>query len=73
MTAPKHNLSLIRGGRDEVEQELVKLVLTTFPIPADEYNRLRAMLEPRSGRVYIVSTEAGFSQSPEAERGKGED
>ena len=62
MTAPKHNLSLIRGGRDEVEQELVKLVLTTFPIPADEYNRLRAMLEPKSGRISIVSAKTGVSQ-----------
>lgn len=71
MTAPKHNLSLIRGGRDEVEQELVKLVLTTFPIPADEYSRLCSMLEPRPGRVSIVSATEGVSQLPEAERGEG--
>jgi len=73
MNAPKPNLSLIRGGRDEVEQELVKLVLTTFPIPADEYNRLRSMLEPRSGRVSIVSAEAGVSQSSDAGSGEMQD
>jgi len=66
-------LSLIHGGRDEIEQELVKLVLTTFPIPADEYNRLRSMLEPRSSRVSIVSAEAGFSQSADVWSGKRED
>ncbi len=73
MTAPKPNLSLIQGGRDEIEQELIKLVLTTFPIPADEYNRLRSMLEPRSGRVSIVSAEAGDSQSPDAGNGEMQD
>jgi len=73
MNAPRHNLSLIHGGRDEIEQELVKLVLTTFPIPADEYNRLRSMLEPRSSRVSIVSAEAGFSQSADVWSGKRED
>ena len=67
------NLRLIHGGRDEIEQELVKLVLTTFPIPADEYNRLRSMLEPRSARVSIVSAETGFSQSSDAWSGKRED
>jgi len=67
------NLTLIHGGRDEIEQELVKLVLTTFPIPADEYNRLRSMLEPRSSRVSIVSAEAGFSQSADVWSGKRED
>lgn len=66
MTAPKHNLSLIRGGRDEIEQELVKLILTTFPVPADEYNRLRSMLEPRPGRVSIASARVGPSYSPDA-------
>jgi len=53
------NLTLIHGGRDEIEQELIRLVLTTFPIPKDEYNRLLSMLEPRPGRVSIVSAEAG--------------
>ena len=67
------NLTLIHGGRDEIEQELVKLVLTTFPVPADEYNRLRSMLEPRSGRVSIVSAEAGVSQSPDAGNGVMQD
>ena len=67
------NLTLIHGGRDEIEQELVKLVLTTFPIPADEYNRLRSMLEPRSGRVSIVSAEAGVSQSLDAGNGVMQD
>ena len=67
------NLTLIHGGRDEIEQELVKLVLTTFPIPADEYNRLLSMLEPRPGRVYIVSAEAGVSQSPDAGNGVMQD
>ena len=73
MNAPRHILSLIHGGRDEIEQELVKLVLTTFPIPADEYNRLRSMLEPRSRSVSIVSAEAGFSQSADVWSGKRED
>lgn len=43
MVATKHNLSLIRGGRDEVEQELVKLGMSVFPIPTDEYIRLRSI------------------------------
>ncbi|MBK6631539.1 MAG: hypothetical protein IPG33_11140 [Betaproteobacteria bacterium] len=60
------NLRLVQGGRDEIEQELVKLILTTFPVPADEYNRLRSMLEPRSGRVSVVSAKVGPSYSPDA-------
>ena len=67
------NLRLVQGGRDEIEQELVKLILTTFPVPADEYNRLRSMLEPRSGRVSVVSAEAGVSQSPDAGNGGMQD
>jgi len=55
------NLRLVQGGRDEIEQELVKLILTTFPVPADEYNRLLSMLEPRPGRVYIATAKAGSS------------
>lgn len=70
MNAPRHNLSLIRGGRDEIEQELVKLVLTTFPVPEGEYNRLLSMLEPGPGRVSIASAEAGVSQSPDAGNGE---
>ena len=67
------NLRLVQGGRDEIEQELVKLILTTFPVPADEYNRLLSMLEPRSGRVSIALAEAGFSQPTDAWSGKRED
>ena len=73
MNVPKPNLSLIHGGRDEIERELVRLVLTTFPVPADEDNRLLSMLEPRSGRVSIALAEAGFSQPTDAWSGKRED
>ena len=66
MNAPRHNLSLIHGGRDEIEQELVKLVLTTFPVPEGEYNRLLSMLEPGPGRVSIASAKVGPSNSPDA-------
>lgn len=66
MNPDESNLTLIRGGRDEIERELVRLVLTTFPIPEDEYNRLLSMLEPRPGRVYIASTKVGSSYSADA-------
>ena len=61
MNAPRHNLSLIHGGRDEIERELVRLVLTTFPIPEEEYNRLLSMLKPRPGRVSIATDKTGSS------------
>jgi len=61
MNPDKPNLALIRGGRDDIERELVKLVLTTFPIPEDEYNRLLSMLEPRPGRVSIATAKGGSS------------
>ena len=73
MNPDESNLTLIHGGRDEIERELVRLVLTTFPIPKDEYNRLLSMLEPRSGRVSIALAEAGFSQPTDAWSGKRED
>jgi hypothetical protein len=66
MSPEEPNLTLIHGGRDEIEQELVKLVLTTFPVPEGEYNRLLSMLEPGPGRVSIVSAKVGPSNSPDA-------
>ena len=66
MNPEEPNLTLIRGGRDEIERELVRLVLTTFPIPKDEYNRLLSILEPRPGRVSIASTRVGASNSADA-------
>lgn len=56
MNSEEPNLTLIRGGRDDIERDLVRLVLTTFPIPEDEYNRLLSMLEPRPGQVSIAWT-----------------
>ena len=67
------NLRLVQGGRDEIEQELVKLILTTFPVPADEYNRLLSMLEPRPGRVYIATAKAGSSCAADSGCAGGED
>ena len=61
MNPDEPNLTLIRGGRDEIERELVRLVLTTVPVPEGEYNRLLSMLEPRPGRVYIATAKAGSS------------
>ena len=61
MNPDETNLTLIRGGRDEIERELVRLVLTTFPVPEGEYNRLLSMLEPRPGRVSIATAKGGSS------------
>ena len=73
MNPEEPNLTLIRGGRDEIERELVKLVLTTFPIPEDEYNRLLSMLEPRPSRVSIATAKVGPSYSADAVYAGGED
>ncbi len=62
----KSNMTLIHGGRDEIERELVRLVLTTFPVPEGEFKRLLSMLEPRPGRVSIASTKVGSSYSADA-------
>ncbi|CAG0957467.1 hypothetical protein ANAEL_00426 [Anaerolineales bacterium] len=69
MNPNESNLTLIHGGRDEIERELVRLVLTTFPIPEEEYNRLLSMLEPRFGQVSIASTKKDLTDSsmPDAE------
>ncbi|MBP6422163.1 MAG: hypothetical protein KA271_04660 [Propionivibrio sp.] len=61
MNPDESNLTLIHGGRDEIERELVRLVLTTFPIPEEEYNRLLSMLKPRPGRVSIATDKTGSS------------
>lgn len=61
MNPDESNLTLIRGGRDEIEHELVRLVLTTFPVPEGEFKRLLAMLDPGPGRVYIATAKAGSS------------
>ena len=61
MNPDEPNLALIRGGRDEIEHELVRLVLTTFPVPEDEFKRLLSMLEPRPGQVSIAMAKAGSS------------
>ncbi|MBX3648000.1 MAG: hypothetical protein KF766_10095 [Rhodocyclaceae bacterium] len=61
MNPDKSNLTLIRGGRDEIERELVRLVLTTFPVHEGEFKRLLSMLEPRPGRVSIATAKAGSS------------
>ena len=61
MSPEEPNLTLIHGGRDEIERELVRLVLTTFPIPEEEYNRLLSMLKPRPGRVSIATDKTGSS------------
>ena len=69
MNPDEPNLTLIRGGRDEIERELVKLVLTTFPVPEGEFKRLLSMLEPRLGQVSIASTKKDLTDSsmPDAE------
>lgn len=69
MNSEEPNLTLIRGGRDDIERELVRLVLTTFPIPEKEYNRLLSMLEPRPGQVSIASTMNGHKDSVETGHG----
>lgn len=61
MNPDKSNLTLIHGGRDEIERELIRLVLTTFLIPEEEYKRLQSMLEPRPGRVSIATAKGGSS------------
>ena len=61
MNSEEPNLTLIRGGRDEIERELVRLVLTTFPVPEGEFKRLLAMLEPGPGRVSIATVKTGSS------------
>ena len=69
MNLEGRNLTLIHGGREEIERELVKLVLTTFPVPAGEFKRLLSMLEPRLGQVSIASTKKDLTDSsmPDAE------
>ncbi|MBV6475218.1 MAG: hypothetical protein MOGDAGHF_00735 [Rhodocyclaceae bacterium] len=69
MNSEEPNLTLIRGGRDEIERELIRLVLTTFPIPEGEYNRLLSMLEPRPGQVSIASTKKGHADSVDTGHG----
>lgn len=66
MNPEESNLTFIRGGRDEIERELVRLVLTTFPVPEGEFKRLLSMLEPRPGRVSIAPTKVGASYSADA-------
>ena len=61
MNPNESNLTLIHGGRDEIERELIRLLLTTFPVPEGEFKRLQSMLEPRPGRVYIATAKAGSS------------
>lgn len=73
MNPEELNLTLIHGGREEIERELVKLVLTTFPVPEGEFKRLLSMLEPRPVRVSIVSGKLGFSPSADAGSGERED
>ena len=61
MNPNEPNLTLIHGGRDEIERELVRLLLTTFPVPEGEFKRLLSMLEPRPGQVSIATAKAGPS------------
>jgi hypothetical protein len=69
MNPNESNLTLIHGGRDEIERELVRLLLTTFPVPEGEFKRLQSMLEPRLGQVSIASTKKNLTDSsmPDAE------
>lgn len=56
-----------------IERELVRIVLTTFPVPEGEFKRLLSMLEPRPGQVSIAPTKVGPSYSADAEYAGGED
>ena len=73
MNPDKPNLTLIHGGRDEIERELVRLLLTTFPVPEGEFKRLQSMLEPRPSRVSIATAKVGPSYSADAVYAGGED
>jgi hypothetical protein len=49
-------LSLIQGNRDEIEQELVRLILLHHPIPQEELQRLLSLLEPSNPQLKIVES-----------------
>lgn len=60
MDIRKPNLSLIQGGRNEIEQDLIKLVLLTNPVPAAELNRLLSLLEPSSRRASLQTVTPNY-------------
>ena len=60
MDIRKPNLSLIQGGRNEIEQDLIKLVLLTHPVPAAELNRLLSLLEPTPRRAFLQTVTQNY-------------
>jgi len=60
MDIRKPNLSLIQGGRNEIEQDLIKLVLLTHPVPAAELNRLLSLLEPTPRRASLQTVTPNY-------------
>jgi hypothetical protein len=60
------DLTLIRGWREEIECELVRLMLTSFPFPKGDYNRMLSMLELRREQVSIATAKAGFSSTADS-------
>jgi len=49
--------TLIEGGRDSIERELVELLFRPGPTPKGELGRLMRLLEPASGCFSIISSQ----------------
>jgi hypothetical protein len=47
--------TVIEGGRDKIEHQLVKLLFTPGLTPKGEYRRLMKLLEPSSNRVSLTT------------------
>ena len=60
MDIRKPNLSLIQGGRNEIEEDLIKLVLLTHPVPAAEFSRLLSLLEPSPYRASLQAVAQNY-------------
>lgn len=50
----KTQFTVIDGGRDEIERELVKLVFTPGSAPKEAFGMLMKLLEPSTSRVSLV-------------------
>jgi len=66
MDSVKPHFRVIEGSRYEIEQELVRLLLTSHPTPKEELERLMSLLKPGLSDLKLVTSADPASEKTES-------